>query len=115
MTGTRSRRRVLRLASTGASSGSTDRPAWPAHVDLVHDAAGRWTVGLGEGVGHGSAGGEFSVDEALQVRRLAHISRADGAWLVPFLRRLQAGGTVTESELVTAYRARHGRDPQILA
>ncbi|TGO03856.1 hypothetical protein [Serinibacter arcticus] len=106
-------RRVLRLASTPRRGRGEDASAWPYDVDLLVDGDGRWTVGLSEGVGHGSAGCIVGVDEALETRWLAHIVKAQGEWLVPFLRRLRDGGRVTEEELVEEYRSRHGRSPHV--
>ncbi|PPF37007.1 hypothetical protein C5E05_08585 [Pseudoclavibacter sp. AY1H1] len=109
------KKRILRLASSSPRQGDADSPAWPYDVDFVLNEGGLWTIGLSEGVGHGAAGRVVSVEEALQTRSLAHIVKAEGSWLVPYLRRLQAGGRVTEEELVEDYLSRHGRLPRATA
>ncbi|MBS3178786.1 MULTISPECIES: hypothetical protein [unclassified Pseudoclavibacter] len=115
MVGREPKKRILRLASSPPRQGDAGSPAWPHDVDFVLSEDRVWTIGLSEGVGHGSAGRVISVDEALQTRSLAHVVKADGSWLVPHLRRLHAGGRVTEEELVEDYLSRHGRLPRVIA
>lgn len=111
----RQKKRVLKLASNRLGDRAGDSPAWPYDVDLILGDDGGWTVGFSEGVGHGAAGCVVSVDEALGPRWSAHLVKADGEWLLPFLRDLCDGGQVSEDELVEEYTSHHGRAPQIFA
>ncbi|PPG27715.1 hypothetical protein [Pseudoclavibacter sp. RFBB5] len=108
------KKRILRLASSSPGQGDAGSPSWPYDVDFVLSEGQPWTIGLSEGVGHGAAGRVVSIEEALQTRSLAHIVKAEGRWLVPYLRRLHAGGRITEEELVEDYPSRHGRLPRVI-
>ncbi|WP_030154895.1 hypothetical protein [Glycomyces sp. NRRL B-16210] len=103
--------RFLKLASNRLDRSDGDPFVWPYWVD-VSVTGPEPKVALAEGVAHGSAGGVFTVAAALEAGSRKHLERAEGEWLVPYLERLQAGETVTEQELVEAFTARHGREPE---
>ena len=69
-------------------------------------------VGFAEGVGHGAAGGVFSLGDALSSSWTTHFQQADGEWILPHLERMAQGEVVEESELVAAFTERHGRAPE---
>jgi hypothetical protein len=76
-------------------------------------------VGLEQGSGHLGSGGAFPIgyvlapDGQLESFWVDHFARAGATWVLPYLRGLLAGGRLSETELVTAYRQRHGRDPVV--
>ena len=70
-------------------------------------------VQVSEGVTHSTAAAKITVEEALSEKWAEHFTKAEAEWLLPILLRLQHGGEVTEEELVSEFRARHGRDPRI--
>ena len=87
---------------------SNDFP-WPYEIALCFNAV-RSPVGFAEGVGHGSAGGVFTVAEALQLKWREHFSNARGEWLIPFLERLGEGAPLEKSELLNIAKAQLGHD-----
>lgn len=84
---------------------------YPCEIDLSVDGD-TWTVHIGEGAGFGAAGADVSADEALTSWR-AHFVKAEGEWLLPYLRRIASGETVTMTELVVEFERRHGREPVV--
>jgi hypothetical protein len=103
--------RFLKLASNWLDRKEGDEFTWPYWVDLsVSGAVPK--VAFAEGVAHGSAGGAFSVSDALSERWHRHLESADALWLRPYFARLVEGMPVTEAELIEAFRARHGRAPE---
>jgi hypothetical protein len=84
---------------------------WPYEVGLSVDAP-RPRVAFSEGVAHGAHGGVFGIRDALSPRWRDHIDAAGGDWLMPYLRRIAAGDTVTERELIDDFEQRHGDPPR---
>ncbi len=84
---------------------------YPYEIDLSVDD-GTWTVHIGEGVTFSTAGADVSADEALTSWR-AHFVKAEGEWLVPYLRRIAAGETVRMRDLIDEFERRHGREPVV--
>ncbi len=83
---------------------------WPYEVALCFDAVQR-PVGFAEGEGHGSAGGVFSVEEALGPKWRDHIQSAAGEWLLPTLEGMVKGHTPSKAELLAAASNRLGHEP----
>lgn len=103
--------RFLKLASNWLDRTEGDEFSWPYWVDVsVSGAEPR--VAFSEGVAHGSAGGVFTVADALSERWQRHLESADALWLRPHLTRLAEGTPVSEEELAEAFHARHGRAPE---
>lgn len=84
---------------------------WPYEIALCFDAVQR-PVALSEGVGHGAAGGAFSVAEALQPKWHEHFSNARGEWLIPYLERLGEGASLDRNALLATSKAQLGHDPE---
>lgn len=83
----------------------------PYDIALCFDAVRRPVV-FSEGVGHGSAGGAFSVAEALQPKWHEHFSNAQGEWLITYLERVRERASLDKSELLAISKAQLGHDPE---
>jgi len=100
---------IIEFASNALSHRGGEPPAWPRTVEISFAESGP-AVLIGEGVGHGAAGGRFTPEEAL-LRRTA-LLEARGEWLIPYLERMARGETVTQDELVERFEQLHGRRPR---
>ena len=94
----------LARGSESASGGE-----WPYEVDVCFDAVAH-PVSMGAGVCHGSVGGSFTLEEALQPVWNDHFGRAGGWWLRPYLWRMVDGEQVRD-QVLAHYRALHRKDP----
>ncbi|THV27332.1 hypothetical protein [Glycomyces paridis] len=103
--------RFLKLASNLLGRSPEAPFTWPYWIDVSVDGP-QAQVAFAEGVAHGSAGGVFTLEEALSPQWRTHFERAEGEWLLPYLERLAGGGVVTETELRAAFTERHGREPE---
>jgi hypothetical protein len=103
--------RFLKLASNLLDRGAEDPFVWPYWIDVSLDGP-EVEVVFAEGVAHGSAGGVFTLDEALSSQWRSHFQRAEGEWLRPYLEQIAEGRAVDEAELVAAFTERHGRAPE---
>lgn len=104
-------RRFLKLATNWRPHEPGTPYVYPYWVDVSVDGD-RPMVMFAEGSGHASSGGYFTIEQAVAGLWSAHIDRAGGAWLRPYLERLAAGGAVSEQELVAEYVRRHRREPE---
>ncbi|CAM3886455.1 hypothetical protein [Janibacter anophelis] len=106
-------RRHLRLASNRLVVHEGEPYVFPYDVDLSVEPlpAG---VGFSEGDHFGHHGGYFSVAEALDGSWDRHIAKAEGTWLVPYLKRLHRGEVVTEAELIAHFMRLHGHLPEVV-
>ncbi|WP_284233805.1 hypothetical protein [Arenivirga flava] len=98
------------LASNRLFRRDGDDFVWPYEITVSLRESGP-VIGIGEGVGHGAAGGMFSPQEALG--RRAHFAKAQGEWLIPHIERMARGERVTAEELVEQFEQIHGRTPPL--
>jgi hypothetical protein len=103
--------RFLKLASNKIGRSADDPFVWPYWIDVSVDGP-EVKVVFAEGVAHGSAGGVFTLAEALSPEWRLHFERAEGEWLRPYLEQAAAGRAVREAALVAAFTERHGRAPE---
>lgn len=92
-------------------SGDGEEFIYPYSVDLSVDGS-TWVVGVSEGVTFSAVGANLTVVDALSPTWIAHFSKAEGEWLVPYLRRIEGGESVEMSELVEHFERLHGRAPR---
>jgi len=112
--------RFLELASSEVPPGEGRQIGTVGHPYVVEVSVSgpRAYVALSTGSGHLGAGGVYPVDYVLEPsgeleeRWRAHFEAADAVWLVPYLRDLAAGGTVSEETLVEEHQRRHGTAPR---
>ena len=90
---------------------TTNNFPYPYEVALCFDVVRR-PIGFAEGVGHGSAGGVFTVSEALEPKWRGHFSNATGEWLLPILEELARGCMPAKDELLEAAATRLGHEPE---
>jgi len=83
---------------------------WPCQVSVCFEGVPLPIV-IAEGVAHGASSISISAQDALQAQWHAHFAQANGAWLLPMIRRMASGETVTADEAMTAYCALHGLEP----
>jgi len=103
--------RFLKLATNWQPYDGEKPYVYPYWVDLAVNGD-RPVVAFAEGSGHASAGGYFTIEEAVSRMWSAHLDHAGGAWLRPYLQRLAAGEAVSEDELIADYTRRHGQAPE---
>jgi hypothetical protein len=84
---------------------------WPYEVAVCFETVPR-PIGFSEGVGHGQAGGIFSAQDALGPTWKEHFSNAGGDWLLPFVRELAEGRSVSSAAVIKKYQELHGVEPQ---
>jgi len=109
--------RFVKLASNWLERVEGDPFVWPFWVDVAgadpDDPDAVNAVAIAEGVAHGSAGGVFSVEEALAPVFARVFEGSNGEWLLPHLERMRAGRRYSEAELAGLFRERHGREPEV--
>lgn len=84
---------------------------WPCEIALCFEAVQR-PVGFAEGAGHGSAGGVFSLAEALEPQWREHFASAAGEWLLPSLEQYSRGCPPNQADLLRIAAARLGHEPE---
>lgn len=102
--------RFLKLATNWEAYDGQKPYTYPYWVDVSVNGE-RPMVAFSQGVGHASGGGYFTVEEAVLGMWSAHLDKAGGSWLRPYLERLAAGERVGEDELIAAYTQRHRQEP----
>ena len=85
---------------------------YPYGVDYSPDTPDTPIV-FWEGSGHMASGGSFRADQALEGQWADHLRFAGVLWFVPLIERLARGEAVALEEVRLAYRAEHGRDPNV--
>ncbi|MEV7692886.1 hypothetical protein AB0N73_06090 [Microbacterium sp. NPDC089189] len=100
--------RIYALASNRLFWQPGDPFVYPYAVDLRWDGQ-QWRVEMSEGVTFSAVAAIVSVDEALSPRWAAHIEKAEGGWLRPYLQRIASGEQVSGDELAAAFERRHRR------